>query len=435
MPKDPGKEEEKFEFNAEGEDFGYISLDQAHVLAIRTAGEVPGNYGEDFVGTAMAFEILEDRETDDHYVITLSFRPLGAFSGSAGREQFFISKEGNVEHRQVIRLPRRKAPTRTLLTLVSIGLALGVAAVIGGSFIVGSSGGDEDRSFTAVGPTETPIPTVAIVPAVEAPTVSSSSTPIITPTPAPRATSTLQPTPTARVIVVTATAPPTPTPTLTPRPAPTKTPVPASTPILFEGNYTLLVDQGSDSFSGKVVSFRVADIQADQTAIWQQGGSTNLDLTASTGRTRFGDREQLGLAEIAKTNGGVLASPSLQRVPPHVFTGTVSVDGRPAPEGTTVSAWIDGVSYGVTTVKPVNFPLTLSTTAVIFSPLGNNLKRVWRFSNQSLSWEFFMPGAAFFGVNTLTDARSGDIVWVQVGIEQPFQGQTLFPGWNLISLK
>ena len=43
MSEDRGKEEEKFDFTAEGE--GYISLAEARVFAVRTAVEKPGDYG------------------------------------------------------------------------------------------------------------------------------------------------------------------------------------------------------------------------------------------------------------------------------------------------------------------------------------------------------------------------------------------------------
>ncbi len=42
----------------------------------------------------------------------------------------------------------------------------------------------------------------------------------------------------------------------------------------------------------------------------------------------------------------VPAVASAQQVPPHIFTGTVIVNGLSAPSGTTVSAVIDGVQQG-----------------------------------------------------------------------------------------
>jgi hypothetical protein len=57
MAKDQGKEEEKFDFTDEGEAVGYISLEQAGVLAMRTARETPGEYGSNYQGVPMAFEV------------------------------------------------------------------------------------------------------------------------------------------------------------------------------------------------------------------------------------------------------------------------------------------------------------------------------------------------------------------------------------------
>ena len=96
------KDEEKFEFDAAGQALGYISLDQARVQAMQTAREAPGDYRSRFSGVPMAFEVVEAEETEDYYVVTLSVRPQGEFSGVAGREQFFIEKEGAVAVRQVL---------------------------------------------------------------------------------------------------------------------------------------------------------------------------------------------------------------------------------------------------------------------------------------------------------------------------------------------
>jgi len=208
---------------------------------------------------------------------------------------------------------------------------------------------------------------------------------------------------------------------------------PTETTQFDRGVYTLLLDQESNSFSGKVVSFRVSDLLADQTANWKFGGFTELNLTASAGRSLSSSGEP---DEDDKTvQGGLLASPTLQRVPPHLFTGTVHIDGIPAPIGTSVSAWIDGVSIGSTTVDPVSPPPGLTDTGGVFDSLGANLKGVWRFAVSSQTWEFYIPATPFFAVNTYTDSASGDIVWVEVESQQEFQGQTLFPGQNLIPLK
>jgi hypothetical protein len=80
---------------------------------------------------------------------------------------------------------------------------------------------------------------------------------------------------------------------------------------------------------------------------------------------------------------------------------------------------------------------TADNTEVIFADVianDDSLVRVWRFSNADQSWNFYDPRPAFASANTLVKTGAGDIVWVNVTAEQTFQGGTLFPGWNLISL-
>ena len=84
MAEDREKEEEKFDFTAEGE--GYISLAEASVLAVRTAVASPGEYGSQYQGVPMAFQAVEDSENEDYYVVTLALRPQTAFSGRPGQE-------------------------------------------------------------------------------------------------------------------------------------------------------------------------------------------------------------------------------------------------------------------------------------------------------------------------------------------------------------
>ncbi|MDP6801470.1 MAG: hypothetical protein FI707_01200 [SAR202 cluster bacterium] len=107
---DNGDKEDSFEFTDEGEAVEYIGLDEARVLAMRTAAETPGAYGRRFEGVPMAFELVSQIETEDHYTITLSLRPQGAYSGTPGREEFFITKVGEIRHRQVLAVP---VPTGT----------------------------------------------------------------------------------------------------------------------------------------------------------------------------------------------------------------------------------------------------------------------------------------------------------------------------------
>ena len=221
------KDEEKFEFTAEGEALGYISLDQAQVLAMSTAREAPGVYGTTYRDIPMAFEVVENADTEDHYVITLSFRPQGQFTGTPGQEQFFIEKEGAVAHRQVLSVPLATRERRFPVVPAIIGLAVvGAVAVAGVVFAVigfGGQGSDEIQA-AVVSPTGAPVPTAATSPTViPAARVASTSTDTPTPSqpPAARAVSG------ATVALVTPTLAFTPAASPTPLPAPIPTAAPA----------------------------------------------------------------------------------------------------------------------------------------------------------------------------------------------------------------
>ena len=143
MAEDQGKEEEKFDFTPEGEVLGYISLDQARLLAMSTAGETPGDYGRRFRDVPMALEVETATEEEDSYTVTLSFRPQGDFPGTPGQEQFFIEKEGTVAVRQVLSLPRLTGERRFPLLPVAIGLVMvGVIAAVAAVFMLGGTGDD-----------------------------------------------------------------------------------------------------------------------------------------------------------------------------------------------------------------------------------------------------------------------------------------------------
>ena len=86
MAEDQGKEEEKFDFTGEGEAVGYISLEQARVLAMQTARETLGQYSSQYQDICMAFEVVQANEGEDYYDVTLAFRPQTAFSGLPGQE-------------------------------------------------------------------------------------------------------------------------------------------------------------------------------------------------------------------------------------------------------------------------------------------------------------------------------------------------------------
>jgi hypothetical protein len=94
-------------------------------------------------------------------------------------------------------------------------------------------------------------------------------------------------------------------------------------------------------------------------------------------------------------------------------------------------------TFTATAAKATPAASTDQTETVFADVIANddNLVRVWRFSNADQSWSFFDPRPAFAAANTLAKTGAGDIVWVNVNTEESFQSGTLFPGWNLISLK
>ena len=93
------QQEEKFEFDAAGEALGYISLDQARVLALRHARDHQDFYGPRHASVELTWDELSTEESEDYYRIRLSFRPAQGFQGQPGSELFTIDKTGVIELR------------------------------------------------------------------------------------------------------------------------------------------------------------------------------------------------------------------------------------------------------------------------------------------------------------------------------------------------
>jgi hypothetical protein len=172
------KKEDSFEFDSAGEAIEYISLDQAEIVAMRAASEEPGEYGQGNEGLRMVFELVEEEERGDYYVITMAFRPGGNWEGTRGQEQFFIEKQGVVAHRQVLSVP---SPVRRFSVIpVVIGLAVVVAVALGGVVIsVGlfDSGG---AGKEVAGPIITPaiVSTISVPPGTPAVVALAVSSPV-----------------------------------------------------------------------------------------------------------------------------------------------------------------------------------------------------------------------------------------------------------------
>ena len=55
----------------------------------------------------------------------------------------------------------------------------------------------------------------------------------------------------------------------------------AGSAMVSGGNYSILVDQGDQSFAGEEVSFQIGGMDAMETAMWMAGGGDELNLTAT----------------------------------------------------------------------------------------------------------------------------------------------------------
>ena len=148
MAEEEDKKDDLF-LTPDGSTLGYISLEQARVVAMRTARDQPGEYGQRFSGMRMVFDVVEQEEGEDYYIVTLSMRPEGDFVGRVGQEQFFIEKEGNVAHRQVLSLPRM-----TRGGFPKGRVAIGVFLVVLIAAIVIIALGPRDKEQTTGGPGE-----------------------------------------------------------------------------------------------------------------------------------------------------------------------------------------------------------------------------------------------------------------------------------------
>jgi hypothetical protein len=90
LAEEPGKKDDKFEFTPELE--GYISLDEARVLALQHARDNREVYGR-YAAATLVFEVVDAGETEDFYEVTLSYLPAGNFQ-APGTERITIIRLG-----------------------------------------------------------------------------------------------------------------------------------------------------------------------------------------------------------------------------------------------------------------------------------------------------------------------------------------------------
>ena len=182
------KHEDKSDTNTEGQSSAYISLQRARTLAMRTAAEEPSNYGQGLTSAGMVYDVSEQKEGEDYYEITLSFRPEGNFAGTPGWEQFSIAKDGGIARRQLLVLPILKRNFPAVPVAIALVAMVAVAAVAAIGIGLTTGFGREDTAvanFSVLTNTPFPIATKPSSSATPIPTANLDATPVSTKIPTP----------------------------------------------------------------------------------------------------------------------------------------------------------------------------------------------------------------------------------------------------------
>jgi len=229
--------------------------------------------------------------------------------------------------------------------------------------------------------------------------------------------------------------------------------------------------------SGSTTAVSVGTATADALGNWSGSfvvpstasiPSTNtVTATASLGSSKTATHKLPGAtvsSDLASQSTGENFTLSGESFPSYVSVTTITIggiDAKPSPApatdgdgGFTASVMVPGLTTGTHSVSVTAGNVTASTSIEVVSTIAavasastatadvfadsiaaDNLVRVWKFDNSDQSWSFYDPREAFADANTLANTATGDIVWVNVTAEEAFQGGTLFPGWNLISLE
>ena len=164
LAEEQDKEEGKLAFTPEGEDLGYLSLDQARVLAVQHARDNRDYYGRAYARRELVWEVMSAEESEDYYDVRLSYRIAGTTRGNPGIEQFTIDKVGAIVLRQILNRPSKQWVPVVLVSFLSLGLVTAGAAVY--LFAVGAISSDIFQMTGAAGGLG-PTPTITSVTASE----------------------------------------------------------------------------------------------------------------------------------------------------------------------------------------------------------------------------------------------------------------------------
>ena len=163
------KNGENRELDAAGQPVARISIDQAVRMAFQYARENREFYGR-HADSDLVWWFVSADETDDHYVVRLSYSPSREFHGRLGIDQFTIDKSGQMALRRIVRQPGTVWTSRIFVG--SVGALAVVFAAVGVLFVSGVL---------------SPSPGAPVTTATSPPAAAPTSTPAAEPTSTPAA--------------------------------------------------------------------------------------------------------------------------------------------------------------------------------------------------------------------------------------------------------
>jgi hypothetical protein len=143
MTGEQGKKIEKFEFTPEGETLGYISLDQAVLLARHIVRQEEQRYLLRLGWTEIAWSDSKTENREDSYRVVLQFRlpARGLNEEQTGEEEFIFDHLGELRDRQMLLWPKGISAVPRLAQLPPLAwratrIAAGVALVLWGALFM-----------------------------------------------------------------------------------------------------------------------------------------------------------------------------------------------------------------------------------------------------------------------------------------------------------
>jgi len=95
-----------------------------------------------------------------------------------------------------------------------------------------------------------------------------------------------------------------------------------------------------------------------------------------------------------------------QRIPPHVFVGTASLDGTPAVDGAAVTAWIDGEQVAATNTTGGEYTLTVDQGDSSFAGKTVSFKVSSANASETATW--ITGGAEILNLTAATGSGTAD---------------------------